>query len=61
MSESKEQLEIIALKESIGRIVADYEGQLAAFRAEATLTVGQLNEEIARLTEENENLTSKDG
>ena len=50
-SHSKDELKVLALKERMGKVVSDYEEQLADFRADAPLAVESLKEQIAELQE----------
>lgn len=45
----KDALKVVALRERIAQLVANYEDQIAEIRAEFTVTVDALQKEIERL------------
>jgi uncharacterized coiled-coil protein SlyX len=48
---NKDKLKADALTERIGQLVAMYEDRIADYRAEATVTIQQLQSQIAELQE----------
>lgn len=58
---SKDALKVMALKERIASIVANYEEQMADFRADSTIMINTLNERVANLEEELNSIRGGDG
>lgn len=55
----KDTLKVQALLERIAELTAKYEDKIADIRADFTLAVEELQNEIKRLGEENENVKSE--
>lgn len=53
---TKDNLKVQALTQRIATLVAQYEEQMADYRADATITINQLSEQAKALDEELTNL-----
>lgn len=53
---NKEELKVVALKQKIGELVSNYEETIAEFRADATLAIANLEQQVEYLKEENAQL-----
>lgn len=59
MTDSKDSLKAQALTQRIAQIVAQYEDQMADFRAESTIVINQAQEQINALQQEVDILKSE--
>lgn len=49
MTETRDALKVVALREKIGQLVSNYEDSIADLRAQSTIAITELNEKVRSL------------